>query len=497
MRVSEGGLTPLGLLPTVLAPCPVPVPIAPKAQVVGTQKLLASLEEVFERFSITDGQTLSFHHHYRNGDRLMNDVLLMAQRMGLRDLTIAPSSIFPVHADLASLVRDGTITHIVTDYMRGPVADAVTAGGLRGSCLLQSHGGRARAIESGQLRIDVAFIAAPLASEAGDATGRGGPMACGPLGYPAVDAAFAAHTVVVSDKVTQGALSPVDIPGHHVDAILQMDRPGLTEGIQSGATVPSLTDSARKIGALVAACIEAAGFLKPGMSLQSGAGGYSLGAVASIGARMKETGVQGSFMSGGITGSHVRMLEAGLFAEIKDVQCFDLEAVRSSIENGNHHMMTASEYASPLQDKAVVNDLDIMLLGAVEVDARFNVNVVLGGNGRVLGGPGGHPDTAAGAKLRVVTTELTGGGYAKLVPEVQSVSTPGSDVDLIVTDQGIAVNPMRPDLRVTLLAAGLPVRPFADLCDRAAAQATKAPQRSTGAPRVWIEARDGRILDFV
>lgn len=497
MSVKGGIRTPLGIAPTILESSPVPRQIASKPRVDYSEKVLRTLDEVFDCFSISDGQTLSFHHHYRNGDRLLNDVLMTAQRLGICDLTIAPSSIFPVHADLVPLIQDGTITGIITDYMRGPVADSVAAGELKGSCLLQSHGGRARAIASGQLKIDVAFVAAPLASHNGDTTGRGGRMACGPLGYPAVDAAYAAHTVVVTDELTTGELGKVDIPGHYVDAVVQMDKPGMTDGIQSGATVPSLSESARQIGAMVAACIEAAGLLRSGMSLQSGAGGYSLGAVASIGARMHELGVQGSFLSGGITASHVKMLEAGLFAEIKDVQCFDLEAVRSSIANETHHMMTAAEYASPIQDGAVVDELDIMLLGAVEVDARFNVNVVLGGNGRVLGGPGGHPDTAAGAKLRIVTTELTGGGYAKLVPEVQSVSTPGWDVDLIVTDQGIAVHPSRSDLHERLVAVGLPVHPFAELCDMAAAQATKQPHRAGIAPTVWIEARDGRILDFI
>jgi hypothetical protein len=47
---------------------------------------------------VRDGATLSFHHHLRNGDHLMNLVLAEAARLGLRDLKIAPSSIFPVHA---------------------------------------------------------------------------------------------------------------------------------------------------------------------------------------------------------------------------------------------------------------------------------------------------------------------------------------------------------------------------------------------------------------
>lgn len=488
--------TVLGPLSTILAPVPVSQRQAERAPDTRPDKTVHGLAEVFDRFSITDGQTLSFHHHYRNGDRLMSKVLSFAAQRGIKGLTIAPSSIFPTHADLVPLIKDGTITAVVTDYMRGPVADAIAEGHLAELAILQSHGGRARTIAAGQLNIDVAFVAAPLAHVGGDTTGRGGALACGPLGYPAVDAAFAKHTVVMADEVTFDALPFVDIPGGYVDAVVHSQIPGDTSGIESGATVASLSASAQRIGALVAQCIEASRHLQDGMSLQSGAGGYSLGAVGNIGARMKALGIQGSFISGGITRIHVDLLESGVFREIRDVQCFDRAAVQSARDDPRHHMMTAEEYASPIRSDAVVNGLSVMLLGAVEVDAGFNVNVVSGGDGRILGGPGGHPDTAAGAQLRIVTTELTGGGYAKLVEEVGTVSTPGHDVDLIVTDQGVAVHPDKAALQDRLVASGIEVLPFETLRTRAEALATrrKSPARAT--PTILVEARDGRILDW-
>lgn len=488
--------TVLEPLPTVLGTAPVSLRQPERAPDTRPDKVLRDLAEVFDHFAIADGQTLSFHHHYRNGDRLISAVLAFAAARGLTGLTIAPSSIFPTHADLVPLIKDGTITAIVTDYMRGPVADAIAEGHLAELAILQSHGGRARAIAVGQLNIDVAFVAAPLAHVGGETTGRGGAFACGPLGYPAVDAAFAKHTVVMADEVVTHALPFVDIPGGFVDAVVHCETPGDTSGIESGATVASLSPSAQHIGTLVAQCIEASGHLQDGMSLQSGAGGYSLGAVGNIGARMKALGIQGSFISGGINRIHVDLLESGVFREIRDVQCFDRVAVQSAQDDPRHHMMTAEEYASPIHPDAVVNGLSVMLLGAVEVDAGFNVNVVSGGDGRILGGPGGHPDTAAGAQLRIVTTELTGGGYAKLVEEVSTVSTPGHDVDLIVTDQGVAVHPDRAALRDQLVAFGVEVLPFEVLRKRAEVLATrqKAPARTS--PTILIEARDGRVLDW-
>ena len=42
--------------------------------------------------------TLSFHHHLRNGDHVLNQVLAVAARRGLQGLRIAPRSLFAVHA---------------------------------------------------------------------------------------------------------------------------------------------------------------------------------------------------------------------------------------------------------------------------------------------------------------------------------------------------------------------------------------------------------------
>jgi len=496
-RMDRDTPSPLGPLATVLGAAPLLTRSPERGPAAHGTKTLRDLNAVFDAFDLSDGAVLSFHHHYRNGDNLINLVMQCARARGLKGLTLAASSLFPVHAPLVPLIEDGTIEHILTDYMRGPVADCVARGGLRGCALMQSHGGRARAMAARQVTIDAAFIAAPLARPDGAATGRGGRLACGPLGYPAVDAAFARRTVVVAAEITR-ELPFVDIPAHHVDALVVLEDIGSPSGILSGSTLASETESARRVGDLVALAIRAAGYMTDGMSLQSGAGGYSLGAVGHIGRAMSAAGVRGGFISGGITGIHAALLGQQVFARIRDVQCFDLQAVQSAIHNPAHKMMTAEEYASPLHPCPATSELDVMLLGAIEVDAAFNVNVVLAGNGQILGGPGGHPDTAAGAKLRIVTTDLTGGGYAKLVPQVQCVSTPGTDVDLIVTPDGIAVHPERTGLASRLGGAGLPLQSFHDLASRAATQASrKATPRGNDQPRVLVESPDGRIIDWI
>ena len=496
----QGLPSPLpGRLAGIALPGPVPLPLrrAVRAAADGLDKRMAGLAEALERFGLADGQVISFHHHYRNGDRVIEPVLQAARARGVRGLTLAASSLFPCHAGLVPFLQDGTVAQIVTDYMRGPLADAVQAGQLAGTAVLQSHGARARAIASGALEVDVAFVAAPLAHLGGDTTGRGGRLACGPLGYPAVDATQARATVVLADEITDGPLALIDIPGRFVDAVVHFPDPGAPEGIASGTTVPLDTPAARAIGDLTAQIIAAAGLMRPGMSLQSGAGGYSLGAVPIIGRAMADAGVRGGFLSGGITGAHVALLDAGRFAEILDVQCFDREAVASSIRNPAHRMMTAEEYASPLHPAPVVDRLDVMLLGAVEVDHAFNVNVAAAADGRILGGPGGHPDTAQGAKLSIVTTTLQGGGQPKVVPQVRCITTEGCDVDVVVTDRGFAVNPRRDDLRVALRPLSDRMLGIEDLSRLAAEGLPPAPAPGPRKGHVVVEHRLGHRLDVI
>ncbi|MCR9135721.1 MAG: citrate CoA-transferase [Alphaproteobacteria bacterium] len=473
-------------------------PMLPQRASSGSPPIrLADIEAAFDLFEIGNGSTLSFHHHFRNADRLMNAVLRTAAQRGLKGLTIAPSSMFPVHDELAEHIRNGVIANIITDYMKGAVADSVTDGDLQGLALLQSHGGRARAIASGQLQIDAAFIGASEADESGAATGRLGEHACGPLGYAMVDAAFAKHTVVAAHNISGKRLTAAEIPGTQVDALLQFENPGSPDGISFGATLPLETPAARKIGAMVVEIVTAAGLMKDGLSFQSGAGGYSLGAVPFLGRAMEERGLKGHFISGGITSAHIEIVKRGAAREIRDVQCFDEIAARSSGMDPWHKAISATQYASPLHPNPTVNQLDVMLLGAIEVDRAFNVNVVNGGNGQIFGGPGGHPDAAFGASLSIVTTGLVGGGYAKLVDHVRCVSTPGDSVDVVVTDCGIAVHPNRKHLHLTLKGAGLPVVPFESLIEQAGLRATKHQTPITGSPCALVEARDGRILDVV
>ncbi len=469
-----------------------------KAVGSGRSKVLASLEAAFKAAGLRDGMTLSFHHHLRNGDFVLNMVLATAAHLGLRDLTIAMSSLHPVHAPLVDRMRDGTVSGLHTNYIVGPVAGAVSAGILAKPVVMRTHGGRARAIETGQLTIDVAFIAAPAADDYGNLSGVDGPSACGPLGYAAADAEFADVVVAVTDCLRPYPLFPISIPQTRVDYVVVVDSIGDPRGIASGTTRMTNNPTDHKIAHATARVIRASGLLKDGFSFQTGAGGASLASAHYVRRFMREGGIVGSFALGGITNYMVEMLHEGLFKALIDVQCFDLEAVRSLACDKNHIEVGASFYANPFTRGCVVNRLDAVVLGATEIDLDFNVNVVTGSNGVIMGGSGGHADAAAGAALTIVAAKLMRKRLPIVVERVLTATTPGETVDVLVTERGLAVNPRRPDLAERLRAARLPVKRIEELHE-AALDLTDPPDPVPLGDKTvaLVEYRDGTMIDVV
>lgn len=446
---------------------------------------------------LVTGGTVSFHHHLRNGDTVMVQVLRACQGLGLHDLHIAPSSLFPCHEALIPYLRDGTVTRITTSYMNGPLADAVRDGALPNPAVLQSHGGRAAAIESGRLPIDVAFVAAPAMDEGRNLTGATGPQACGPLGYAMVDAEHARKVIAVTDHLTTD-LPGVCIPGAQVDQVVQVDSIGSAAQIVSGTTGRAPSDKGRAIAALTAQLIEVSGLLRDGFSFQTGAGATSLAVARALGPVMAARAIAGGFAAGGITGPLVAMFHQGLFRRLWDVQAFDLAAVASYRNDPDHRAMSAADYASPDRADAIANRLDVMILGAAEVDTAFNVNVTQASDGRIIGGSGGHCDTAAGAKLPIVTTTLTAGGFAKIVDRLTCQTTPGDTIGAVVTEVGIAIHPSRPDLERQVRKAGLPVLAIETLRDKAQALAPATVRPPADGRIVAIcEYRDGSVIDTI
>ena len=462
------------------------------------KKVLQSIEEVLEKVHLRDGMTISFHHHLRNGDYVLNLVMDAIASSGIKNITVAVSSIFPIHTPLISHIRNGIVTKIATSYMSGPVAQEISRGLLKTPVTMHTHGGRARAIESGDLHIDVAFIAAPTVDTYGNINGLYGASACGALGYAVSDAQCADRVVAITDNLVPYPNCPIEISQIYVDYVLQVESIGDPAGIVSGTTKITKDAVGLRIAKMASDVMIASGLVKDEMSFQTGAGGISLAVTVELKKYMKEHNIVGSFASGGITGYIVDMFKEGLFRTLFDVQCFDLEAVQSYVSTHKHQRMSASMYGNPDNKGAVVNNLDIVILGATEIDMNFNVNVTTGSDGNIIGGSGGHSDTAAGAKLTIVVTQLMKARLPIIKDRVTTITTPGECIDVIVTERGIAVNPKRTDIIHKLKKTNLPIMTIVQL-KSIAEKITGKPKATELSDKIIavIEYRDGSVIDVV
>ena len=444
-----------------------------------------------------DGITVSSHHHLRNGDAVLNMMMLELQRRGIKDITLVASSLFPVHKELIPLLEDGTITNIITSYISGDLAKAISKGKLKGKILMQSHGGRARSIIDKNVVIDYAFIAAPSCDPMGNISGVNGEASCGSMGYAIADAIYAKKKIAITDTIVAYPNYPSDITEDYVDYILKVDSIGDKNGIVSGTTKVTKDPVGLKIAKDTLKVMKASGLLKDGFSYQSGAGGISLAVTDFLRDYMIKENIKGSFASGGITGYLTDMLEEGLFTSLYDVQCFDLKAIESIKKNANHLRMSGSEYGNP-EVSAVVDNLDVVILGATEIDLDFNVNVITGADGVLMGGSGGHQDTAAGAKMSIIVSKLFSSRLPVIKNRVDVIATPGTTIDVLVTERGIAVNPLRQDLIEKFKENGLNVMTIQEL-KAIADNFMGEPKEIKKKDRIigYSEYRDGSILDEI
>ena len=461
-------------------------------------KLVESLREAIQKCGLKDGMTVSFHHHFRDGDYIANMVMEEVVALGIRDITIAASSMGGAHDPIAQYIEDGVVTGLQTSGIRGRMGEVVSRGKLKTPAILRSHGGRVRAIEEGRVHIDVAFIGAPTCDECGNARAVGGRSDCGVLSYAMVDAEYADKVVVITDTLLPYPNFPASIHGIDVDYVVKVEAIGNPKKIATAAARMTQNPRDLMMAETVAKIMAATPWFRDGFSFQTGAGGPSLAVNRFIEPLMRERDIRMRWAIGGITGSICELLDKGLVDEILDTQDFDVAAIEHIKTCPHHHEISASEYANPGNKGALINKLDFVVLAALEVDTDFNVNVITGSDGVLRGAPGGHPDTAASAKCCVIVTPLTRGRMATICEQVVTVTTPGECVDVVVTDYGTAVNPRRQDIIECLDKAGIKHVPIKELQEKAYSLVGR-PDPLQWKDRVVaiLEARDGTILDVV
>lgn len=462
------------------------------------RKLCGSLEEAVQRSGLENGMTISFHHAFREGDKVVNQVVDTLAKLGFKNLTLASSSLLNCHDPLIEHIKNGVITQIYTSGLRGKLAEAVSNGLMKRPVQIHSHGGRVHLMQTGELKIDVAFLGVACCDESGNANGSNGKLNCGSLGYAKTDAQYARQVVLLTEEVLDFPNLPVSISQDRVNWIVKLDQVGDPSLISVGATRVTTNPGALLIARLAADVIEHSGYFNEGFSMQTGSGASSTAATRFLEQRMTQKGIKASFALGGITGSIADLHKKGLIETLVDVQSFDHDAAESLRTSSRHLEISANEYANPTSKAAYVDHVNVAIESALEIDLDFNVNVITGSDGVMRGASGGHCDVAAGADLLIIVAPLVRHRIPIVVRRVTTLLTPGESVAVLVTDQGVAVNPKRPEIERRLRDARLPVTSIQELHQRAVAL-TGEPEPLEFADRIVgvIRYRDGSVIDVV
>jgi citrate lyase subunit alpha/citrate CoA-transferase len=459
-------------------------------------KVVKNLKDALIRSGLKDGMTISTHHHFRNGDLVANQIFDIAKEMRVKDLMWFPSASFPCHEPLTKYLEDGTIHHI-EGSMNGALGRFTSDGKMTGLGVLRSHGGRYQAVQDGEVHIDIAVIAAPTSDPFGNSNGVNGTAACGLLGFALADSQYADKVIVVTDNLVPFPCIPWQINGNLVDFVVVMDKIGIPEKIVSGTTEVTKSPDRLLLAEWTAQFCDEAGILHDGFSFQAGAGGTALSIGIYFADILRERGWKARFARGGSNKYLVKMLEEGLTEYILDGQTFDLEGVRSMRENP-HHVSTSPFTSYNYHGKGnFASMVDVTILGATEVDVNFNANVVTHSDGYLLHGIGGWQNCLF-AKCTILPIPLFRDRIPVILDEVTTLCGPGELIDVIVTERGIAINPLRTDLIEKMKNSALPIKTIQELKTEAE-KICGVPEKPKFSDEIvavvkWV---DGTVIDSV
>ena len=311
------------------------------------------------------------------------------------------------------------------------------------------------------------------------------------------DSQYANKVIVVTDNLVPFPCYPWQIHGNYVDYVVVLDKIGIPEKIVSGTTEITKSPDRLLLAEWTAQFCNEAGIIRDGFSFQAGAGGTALSIGIYFADILRQKGMKARFARGGSNKYLVKMLEEGLTDYILDGQTFDLEGVRSMRENGNH--VNTSPFTSyNYHGKGnFASMLDVVILGATEVDTNFNANVVTHSDGMLLHGIGGWQNCIF-SKCTILPIPLFRDRLPVIRDEVTTICGPGELIDVIVTERGIAINPLRKDLLKIMKNSSLPIKTIQEL-KKEAEQICGVPDKATytNEPVAVVKWVDGTIIDTI
>lgn len=492
-------------------------PLTRVSQNRGRSKVVPTLEELVDAW-VPNGGWVSMPHWYRNEATGLGHVLRALRATGKKGVHLISAAFFPAHAELLlEALRDGTIGGIEANAY-GPLAAAVARGELNEIVVGRSHGGRARAMQQGERVVDLAVGFVATADRWGNSNGVQGPNHArfGAAGLFEPDLRWSRHSVLLCEQVHPGliAFSPLDM--RLVDAVVQVDKVGDRAGVTTGTTdLARMRKDKQRVAMAshILEVLEASQVVRDGFSFQVGSGAGLL-VLEDMVHQMHTRGIKAGWTVGGVTEWHIDLLEAGLLEVLLNGQTFTPtdRVCESLLHDCRHKDVSTAWYYSPASKQEACCVMDVAVLGASEVGVDFSLNTVTGYDGKLRTGIGGAQDAAAGAHLTVAALPLARvnrkGLSAPCVRErVHTVVTPGDCVDVVVTEEHVAVNPRStspwvPPLLERAAAVGLELTTIEALVDASMQRAKQIgtlmeEPRHTDEIVYAVEWRDGRLLDVV
>jgi citrate lyase subunit alpha/citrate CoA-transferase len=488
-----------------------------KSSIHHGESKVVDLDQVID--ILQDGDMISYPHYYRLGDVCLKLLIDKFREHGKKGIKVLGNAFFDNCIPwLPEAIMDGTIGGILGNCYRG-MGKHITAGDFLPWVMTGfGHGDRVRKLHTGEEQVKVAFGPVPIADKWGNANGlKGNPDSwVGPLGLFLADTLWAENTCLLAGEISDKYIFPRSLSMVDVDYVVKVDNPGDSSRVTAG-TLDLEKIRANKFNSIIASQVmkvmEAAGVIFDGFNFQVGAGA-GLIMLDEIYKILKKKGIQAGFAIGGCNSLHVDMLQDGVIENLLHGQCFEPseKVIKSMLYDHNHHEISTGEYDDVSNKENAVNMLDVSVLSTLEVDLNFNANSVCA-NGRILGGIGGAQGVAAGSKLTIMFLPLATGkkeknlGFPRIVEDVYTISIPGEVIDVVVTEEYIAINPNSQSpyiesLRSNASSAGLSALGIEELHHKSveeAAEIGKRPPRPelTDNPVQVIEWRDGTILDTI
>jgi acyl-CoA hydrolase len=376
---------------------------------------------------------LDLTRHIRPGDHILWGQVtgeppslveaLVEQRAALGGVTVflgtgLARTLRPAHADHIAMRGLGGL---------GTFRALASAGVLE---VLPVHGGQVhRMIAAGQIRCDVALLLLPPA-------GASGTHSLGPC-VDYMDAAVARARTVIAE------ISPEvpDTSGHariaaaRLDAVLHSTRPPHL----LPRAEPSATE--RAIGAHIAALIP------DGATIQTGLGALPEAVLAAL-AHHRDLGLHSGILGDGA----MALMQSGVITNTRKPLDAGVSVTTTLVGSAALHRFAHRNAAVALKPSAYTHN-EVMLAqlphlfainAAAEVDLTGQVNAErIGAN--IIGGVGGQADfaraaarSASGASI-IALPGTASDGSSRIVARLSGpVTTPRSDVDLVVTEHGLA-----------------------------------------------------------